>query len=298
MLTKSVAVMSLSLAGYVSALNGGIAQAALITDLPPEVYSAQAITAIGGAGGDTSMVEQTTASPYPAGNTCTIGDTISCSAIGPGGLATVDISAARDYDGPPAIDPSITVIATAAAGRFPDAAGRLVDQAGSQATASVAYYFDMTDAPGYNPSNAVADVPLTLSGAISINPTQDQAAAEGLASVASASITVYSEQGDAIFSDSTNGAYNQNFSLEPYRQYEIVLAASASAGDGSTAKAVIDPLLTLDPSIAADYMINYSPNLLVVPSTAVPELPVWAMMLAGLGALGLIHSRRQRRSTT
>lgn len=280
MLKKYAAFTSLVFAGYTLALSAAGAQG---LDYP--VVSTYSATALSGVAGG-NEVEQTASYYYPEGNTCAVNNTVSCSAIGPGGRATVDILEAAQLPQGVSVDPSITVTATAAA------------NSGAQANAALEYYFDVTAVPGYNPAQPHATVSYTFSGALSFSPTQNQAAAGGLDSVASASVTIYQSDGTVVFSTSDNGSFSQHLSIDPDEAYEVEYLASASAGDGSTARATIDPLLTIDPSLAPYYNINYSSNLLIDPlgsASAVPEPSTWAMMLAGFAGLGFVGYRRTAR---
>ena len=286
-LLKRCVLMSVVFAGCVLMLNGASAQG--LTYPVVSTYSATALTGVAGG----SEVEQTASSYYPQGNTCTVKYTVNCSAIGPGGLATVDILEAAQLPrgssvnySAVSVNPSITVIATAAA------------NSGAQATAALEYYFDVTAAPGYKPATPNASVSYTFSGAQSFSPTQNDAASEGLNSVASASVTIYQEDGTVVFSTSDNGSFSQHLSIDPNVTYEVEYLASASAGNGSTARATIDPLLTIDPSFAQDYNINYSSNLLIDPlgsPSPVPETSTWTMMLAGFAGLGFLGYRQTGR---
>jgi hypothetical protein len=77
---------------------------------------------------------------------------------------------------------------------------------------------------------------------------------------------------------------------------EIQLSGSTAGFGGGPYTATIDPMITIDPSSAAEgYTLVLSPNVTqdsVAPS--VPEPSTWAMLLTGFAALGFACRARRR----
>jgi hypothetical protein len=77
---------------------------------------------------------------------------------------------------------------------------------------------------------------------------------------------------------------------------EIDLYGNTAPYGGGPFSASIDPLITIDPSSAAQgYSLELSPNITqgsAAPST--PEASTWAMMLAGFAGLGFAYRARRR----
>jgi PEP-CTERM motif len=117
-------------------------------------------------------------------------------------------------------------------------------------------------------------------------------------------------QGDACSSSvvgncgSVSDAFNFNIELSApantAQMVEIQLSGSTAGFGGGPYTATIDPLITIDPSSAAQgYSLELSPNVTqdsVAPS--VPEASTWAMLLAGFAALGFAYRAQRRVSCT
>jgi hypothetical protein len=77
---------------------------------------------------------------------------------------------------------------------------------------------------------------------------------------------------------------------------EIQLSGSTQGFGGGPYTATIDPLITIDPSSAAEgYSLVLSPNVTQVSvAPSVPETETWAMLLIGFAALGFAYRARRR----
>jgi hypothetical protein len=100
------------------------------------------------------------------------------------------------------------------------------------------------------------------------------------------------------------GAIGDSFSFDEefaapantLQMVEIQLSGSTAGFGGGPYTATIDPMITIDPSSAAEgYTLVLSPNVTqesVAPS--VPEPSTWAMLLTGFAALGFAYRARRR----
>ena len=99
---------------------------------------------------------------------------------------------------------------------------------------------------------------------------------------------------------SVSDAFNFNIELSApantLQVVEIQLSGSTAGFGGGPYSATIDPLITVDPSSAAEgYSLELSPNVTqdsVAPSA--PEPSTWAMLLTGFAALGFAYRVRRR----
>jgi hypothetical protein len=100
---------------------------------------------------------------------------------------------------------------------------------------------------------------------------------------------------------------SRNFEIESNTEYLIVLFASSYArhiGGGiginfTFSEIFIDPYIEINPLFSAkdQYALNFSAgvgNSPLPPSSAVPEMDIWAMMIAGFGMIGVILRRRSK----
>ena len=150
------------------------------------------------------------------------------------------------------------------------------------------------------------EVPVTIASTIYATATDTEY------SGATGSITVTNRQGRAVYSKncySSDGSCsdfasggtmfpsyggrvgNAGFSgpavlLAGY-QYDVTLDASAST-EVATAQASVDPTFTIDPAYAANFQLIGVPSA----AAAVPEPISWSMMIAGLGAVGMMMRQR------
>jgi hypothetical protein len=77
----------------------------------------------------------------------------------------------------------------------------------------------------------------------------------------------------------------------------VVLTTQIHSTPGGSSSAFIDPYFSIDPSVSdpQDYRIFLSAGIENIgPTSAVPEMPTWAMMLVGFAGLGFAGYRRVR----
>jgi len=91
------------------------------------------------------------------------------------------------------------------------------------------------------------------------------------------------------------------FGLQAGQRASISLGVAGASFAGSTAYALADPYIFIDPTFLAShagYSVRVSSGvgneMPVTPVTPVPEPGTWALMLAGIGILGTIARRRPR----
>ncbi|MEP7299314.1 MAG: PEP-CTERM sorting domain-containing protein [Burkholderiales bacterium] len=104
--------------------------------------------------------------------------------------------------------------------------------------------------------------------------------------------------------DSSNGNHSQGFVLKQsaLSGYETFISISAGgvlrgdAGDLGTFNAMLDPLITIDPSFAraSEFTLFVSPGAEAITVAAVPEPDSWLLLLAGAATMAGVARRRQR----
>jgi hypothetical protein len=129
--------------------------------------------------------------------------------------------------------------------------------------------------PNYTTSTSSVDTSLSITGPLIPNgPT----------------VVLYSlDQNGEI-----SGYYSSEFNVLTSTAYTLSMNADASIFDTvGQASAMIDPMLSLDPSLAADYQLIFSPGIGNGVS-AVPEPSTWAMMILGFCGVGFMAYRRKQ----
>ena len=95
------------------------------------------------------------------------------------------------------------------------------------------------------------------------------------------------------------------FQLLANYQYSVILTTFTQAASGfqdgvpfqGFGHAFVDPVFTIDPSVAGLYSLQLSPGVLNALPSAVPEPSTWAMMLIGFVGLGFAGYRRNKAAT-
>ena len=262
----------------------GPASASPLSIPPPlaaDVYNIT-VTQQNGPGGVTNRVEDTTNFIGPGGPQNYLGGSCngalpsSCSSLSAAGIAQGAVTARAPGSVEPSVNPSLSVSANSTGGLVADSAGRLVDHDEAFAYARLTYYFVIS--PSSNILSQNPNVPVYFDGRIESSGSQSDAT-----SLSSASSNGYGQvflvdsQNKLLFQKTDDGLFDEEFDLEVGTLYSITYIASASSSaGGAIARALIDPTLTLAPEIAANYHIDYSPNLFASasaapePSTATP----------------------------
>ena len=148
--------------------------------------------------------------------------------------------------------------------------------------------------------NSAVKLPTSVGVSIdsNISFTAPQLDGQGDSAAGSAFIEISDENGNLLLDDTTAGAHHDTLQLSRLEIYTVTLQASASAGafnTSKTASATIDPTITLDPAVANDFAIEYSPGLDTGGAASAPEPSTWAMMALGFAGLGFLGWRGSRK---
>jgi hypothetical protein len=140
-------------------------------------------------------------------------------------------------------------------------------------------------------------------------PVFVQAYGSATASFGSARVAFWFD-GNSYFQAETFGGFDSfsvasTFQMLVNTQYTVILDADTQAVSGfqdgvpiqGFGHAFVDPVFTIDPSVAGLYSLQLSPGVANALPSAVPEPSTWAMMLVGVVGLGFAGYRRNKAAT-
>jgi len=195
-------------------------------------------------------------------------------------------------------DPTLTVSAAASADML-EPAGPVFSKFTFSGSASITYYFELTQTagPGFTGS-----VPVLLNGSSGL-ASQLLSAEDTTSSSVSMQVST-ADNSTMLYSlpSANNGGFSQSLDILPNVEYLVSMQASAAAqvlasedtNPMLSASAFIDPTFTISPDFADDFQLTFSSSIgNGVAAGAAPE--PGSMTLFGIGLAGLAYRIRRNR---
>jgi hypothetical protein len=198
----------------------------------------------------------------------------------------------------------VTVSATPAIAATAALTNDLGKPASARAGATVIYYVEATELPGYNYSDSYVPVLVNGSSKVTLSGPSGATSGTDVQMFIGPVNNVYENYLNQYFSLTNGGTSNGGFSslldLVPDAVYEVEMIVYASVyipTDGTaTAAAALDPTISFSPTFADanGYQLNFSAGISNIEPTPLPvALPLLA---SGLGVMGLLSWRRKRKA--